>query len=93
MLILAYVACVAYPTINPEWELPQRDATAVAGDLLTGTTAAIFGVQDAVRALFLSAFNLRKAVVKRIPQDRFRTVIAVALAAITIFYLVAGEQA
>jgi uncharacterized membrane protein YfcA len=137
VFILAYVA---YLWRNPEWQLPETRTTAVAGGAVTGATAAIFGVQGAVRALFLSAFDLPKEVfiftagaigmaidiariggylrsgteltdtlwiavtiavpaallgswigrkiVDHVPQKHFRTLIAVALLAIAIRYLI-----
>jgi len=137
VFILTYIAYLWY---NPEWQLPKTRTTAVAGGAVTGATAAVFGVQGAVRALFLSAFDLPKEVfiftagaigmaidiariggylrsgteltdtlwiavaiavpaallgswigrkiVDRVPQKHFRTLIAVALFAIAIRYLI-----
>lgn len=59
VFILVYVF---YILKNPQWKLPNKNSTAVLGGSLTGISAAVFGVQGAVRAIFLSAFNLPKDV-------------------------------
>lgn len=131
--LLAYVGWLA---LNPSWQLPQRDITALTGGALSGFFAGIFGVGGAVRGAFLAAYNLpkevylftsgaialvvdstrlvtywgegirlpallltallgsipaslagaylAKKVVMRIPQARFRMVVAVFLAAVAI---------
>lgn len=57
--LLAYVAWL---TLRPQWRMPARDETAIAGGALSGFLAGLFGVGGAVRGAFLSAFNLRKEV-------------------------------
>ncbi len=44
-----------------QFRLPSGNATAVAGGLLSGFFAGLFGTGGAIRGLFLSAFNLPKA--------------------------------
>ncbi|MEX0895912.1 MAG: sulfite exporter TauE/SafE family protein [Patescibacteria group bacterium] len=56
------IAYVVYILKNPEWKLPKKNSIALAGGSLTGISAAVFGVQGAIRALFLSAFDLKKDV-------------------------------
>lgn len=57
--LLAYVGWLA---LNPKWQLPQRDTTALTGGALSGFFAGIFGVGGAVRGAFLAAYNLPKEV-------------------------------
>lgn len=57
--LLAYVGWLS---LRPQWRLPARDETAVAGGALSGFLAGLFGVGGAVRGAFLSAYNLRKEV-------------------------------
>lgn len=53
---------VIYLLLKREWALPQTNATAVSGGLLSGLFAGFFGVGGAVRGAFLTAFNLPKEV-------------------------------
>lgn len=57
--LLAYVGWIS---LRPQWRVPARDETAVAGGALSGFLAGLFGVGGAVRGAFLSAFNLPKEV-------------------------------
>lgn len=57
--LLVYVGWLA---LNPEWQLPQRDTTALTGGALSGFFAGIFGVGGVVRGAFLAAYSLPKEV-------------------------------
>lgn len=57
--LLIYVGWI---TLNPEWQLPVHDVTALGGGALSGFLAGLFGVGGAVRGAFLSAYNLPKEV-------------------------------
>lgn len=47
---------------NPSAKLPKASSVAVLGGILSGLAAGMFGVGGAIRAVFLSAFGLEKAV-------------------------------
>jgi uncharacterized membrane protein YfcA len=53
---------VIYLFVNPRFKVKESNLSAVCGGALSGFSAGIFGVGGAVRSLFLSAFNLPKAV-------------------------------
>ncbi|MFP4681078.1 MAG: sulfite exporter TauE/SafE family protein [Chitinispirillaceae bacterium] len=53
---------VAFLFLKPDFKVKANTFTALAGGGLSGFLAGIFGVGGAVRAAFLSAFNLPKAV-------------------------------
>jgi uncharacterized membrane protein YfcA len=53
---------MAYLFVKPTWALPKTGGTAICGGLLSGLFAGFFGVGGAVRAAFLTAFNLPKEV-------------------------------
>jgi len=56
------VAYVLFLFFKPTFKIPKNSITAVSGGALSGFFAGIFGVGGAVRGVFLSAFNLPKAV-------------------------------
>jgi uncharacterized protein len=82
--------------VKERFKVPETTTTAVTGGVLYGFSAGFFGIGGAVRGAFLAAFDLRKAVyiatagaiVDRIPQDRFRTVIAVFLGLVALKLLI-----
>jgi uncharacterized membrane protein YfcA len=47
---------------KPDFKVPKKNITAISGGGLSGFFAGIFGVGGAIRTLFLSAFDLPKAV-------------------------------
>jgi uncharacterized membrane protein YfcA len=53
---------VIFLFIKRQWSLPKAPGTAVCGGVLSGLFAGFFGVGGAVRAAFLTAFNLPKEV-------------------------------
>jgi hypothetical protein len=53
---------VIYLFINPRFKVKESNLSAVCGGALSGFFAGIFGMGGAPRSLFLSAFNLPKAV-------------------------------
>jgi hypothetical protein len=57
--MLAYVIFLIF---KPEFKIPRENLTAITGGGLSGFFAGIFGVGGAIRTLFLSAFDLPKAV-------------------------------
>jgi uncharacterized membrane protein YfcA len=57
--LLAYVG---FLFLKRQWALPKNPGTAVCGGALSGLFAGFFGVGGAVRAAFLTAFNLPKEV-------------------------------
>lgn len=59
LFLLIYVGWL---TIKPQWQLPERNTTALVGGTLSGFFAGLFGVGGAVRGAFLSAYNLPKDV-------------------------------
>lgn len=48
--------------VKPRFAVPARDGVAVGGGVLSGFFAGMFGIGGAIRAMFLSAFDLPKAV-------------------------------
>jgi len=56
------VAYVIFLFLKPSFRIPKNSATALSGGALSGFFAGIFGVGGAVRGVFLSAFDLPKAV-------------------------------
>ncbi len=59
VFLLLYVLFIF---LKREWKLPEHNLTAGAGGLFSGFAAGIFGVGDAIRGAFLSAFNLPKEI-------------------------------
>lgn len=57
--MLAYVIFLVF---KPDFKVPKKNLTAITGGGLSGFFAGIFGVGGAIRTLFLSAFDLPKAV-------------------------------
>lgn len=57
--MLAYVIFLLF---KPGFKIPKKNMTAITGGGLSGFFAGIFGVGGAIRTLFLSAFDLPKAV-------------------------------
>jgi uncharacterized membrane protein YfcA len=53
---------VLFILVNPRFRLQQKTLTASAGGASYGFLAGIFGIGGAVRGMFLSAFDLPKAV-------------------------------
>jgi uncharacterized membrane protein YfcA len=53
---------VVFLILKSSFKVEQSTATSVCGGALSGFLAGIFGIGGAVRAMFLSAFNLPKAV-------------------------------
>lgn len=47
---------------NKEWKLKGKPANAILGGILSGFSSGIFGVGGAIRAAFLSAYDLKKEV-------------------------------
>lgn len=56
------VTYVLFLFLKPSFKIPKNSATAISGGALSGFFAGIFGVGGAVRGVFLSAFDLPKAV-------------------------------
>ncbi len=46
---------------QPKWKVPAGDLTAVTGGALSGFFAGLFGIGGAIRSLFLTIFDLPKA--------------------------------
>ncbi len=59
IFLLAYVV---FLFLKPKFKIPRNTATAISGGGLSGFFAGIFGVGGAIRGVFLSAFDLPKAV-------------------------------
>ena len=57
--MLAYTIFLVF---NPGFKIPKKNSTAITGGGLSGFFAGIFGVGGALRTLFLSAFDLPKAI-------------------------------
>lgn len=57
--MLAYVIFLVF---KPDFKIPKKNITAISGGGLSGFFAGIFGVGGAIRTLFLSAFDLPKAI-------------------------------
>lgn len=57
-----FIFYVLFLFYNPTFKIPKKSFTAVSGGALSGFLAGIFGVGGAVRSMFLSAFDLPKAV-------------------------------
>ena len=57
--MLAYVIFLVF---KPDFKIPKKNITAITGGGLSGFFAGIFGVGGAIRTLFLSAFDLPKAI-------------------------------
>jgi hypothetical protein len=56
------VMYVAFIVLNPKWKIRPSTENAVAGGVLSGFFAGVFGVGGAIRSTFLSAFNLNKSI-------------------------------
>ena len=56
------IAYVLWLFLNKSFQIKQTMVTQISGGALSGFLAGIFGIGGAVRAAFLSAFNLPKAV-------------------------------
>jgi hypothetical protein len=56
------IAYTIFLFVNPAFKLAQTNLTAISGGTLSGFFAGIFGLGGAIRATFLSAFGLPKAV-------------------------------
>lgn len=56
------IAYVLFLFLKPKFKIPKNTVTAISGGGLSGFFAGIFGVGGAVRGVFLSAFDLPKAV-------------------------------
>ena len=56
------IAYVVFLVLKGSFKVKQSMATSVCGGALSGFLAGIFGIGGAVRAMFLSAFNLPKEV-------------------------------
>lgn len=59
VFLLSYVLFLLF---KPKFKIPKTSATAISGGMLSGFFAGIFGIGGAIRGVFLSAFNLPKAV-------------------------------
>ncbi len=57
--MLVYIIFLIF---KPEFKVPKNNMTGITGGGLSGFFAGIFGVGGAIRTLFLSAFNLQKAI-------------------------------
>ncbi len=57
--MLSYVIFLVF---KPDFKVPKKNLTAITGGGLSGFFAGIFGVGGAIRTLFLSTFDLQKAV-------------------------------
>lgn len=62
LLGIILIAYAAYLFANRSFKVREQQAVAVGAGALSGFLAGIFGVGGAVRAMFLSAFDLPKAV-------------------------------
>jgi len=134
-----FILYVVFLLKNSNWTIPASGPAAIIGWILSGFSSGIFGVGGAIRAAFLTAFNLKKEVFiftagmiglfvdswrivtyildgivvedsmllgllfiipasflgwyigkylsKKIPQEKFRNVIAIALLLIGIKYI------
>lgn len=56
------IAYVAFLFFKPSFKLQQSNMTAISGGALSGLFAGIFGVGGAIRSVFLTVFDLPKAV-------------------------------
>ena len=57
-----FIAYVLFLLLRPKFRFKQSGTTAIAGGALSGFFSGIFGVGGAVRGVFLSVFDLPKAV-------------------------------
>ncbi len=57
--LIAYIVLLL---IKPRYKLAQKPVNAIAGGALSGFFAGIFGISGAIRSVFLTAFDLPKAV-------------------------------
>ncbi|MCR3922655.1 MAG: sulfite exporter TauE/SafE family protein [Firmicutes bacterium] len=62
VLGLFFLLYVIFVNRNKNWQIEANKSTAITGGLLSGFVSGIFGVGGAIRAAFLSAFNLEKEV-------------------------------
>jgi uncharacterized protein len=82
------VLYVAFLLVRSSFQVPARTSTSAVGGALSGFFAGIFGMGGAIRAMFLTAFNLPKSVY-------LATIGAIALAIDTsrlITYLYEGTR-
>lgn len=56
------IAYVLFLFVKPSFKIPKNSINTIGGGVLSGFFAGVFGVGGAIRGLFLSAFDLPKAV-------------------------------
>src|SRR3989338_5683217 len=62
LLGIFFIIYVIFLFKNKDWKIPASKPVAITGGILTGFSSGIFGVGGAIRAAFLTAFNLKKEV-------------------------------
>jgi hypothetical protein len=62
LLGIFFILYVIFLLKNKDWKIPTSKSSAILGGVLSGFSSGIFGVGGAVRAAFLSAYNLKKEV-------------------------------
>lgn len=62
LLGIFFILYVIFLFKNKDWKISTNKFTAIIGGLLSGFSSGIFGVGGAIRAAFLSAYNLKKEV-------------------------------
>lgn len=82
------IGYVVFLLIKPRFTVPQTKASAVAGGLTAGFFAGLFGVRGALRAVFLSSYDLEKEAYMGTSAAIALTVDAVRL----LVYLIGGMR-
>lgn len=62
LLGIFFMIYVIFLFKNQNWKIPASKPVAITGGVLSGFSSGIFGVGGAIRAAFLTAFNLKKEV-------------------------------
>jgi len=59
LLGIFFIGYVVFLFKNKDWKIPASKPLAITGGILTGFSSGIFGVGGAIRAAFLTTFNLK----------------------------------
>ncbi len=62
LLGIFFIGYVIFLFKNENWKIPASKSMSIIGGVLSGFSAGLFGVGGAIRAAFLSAYNLKKEV-------------------------------
>lgn len=57
-----FITYVVFLLINENWKVRASKSSAILGGVLSGFSAGVFGVGGAIRAAFLSAYDLKKEI-------------------------------